>query len=96
MKQMRSRFRLIALLLACGFLLALVVCTGNILKAAGVSLSSLSVLPVIGGASPSPSGSPAPSAAEDPTPIPPETPSDSSVFPVTDIFTNQEYNVFGL
>ena len=32
MKQMRSRFRLLTLLLACAFLLAVVLCTGHVLK----------------------------------------------------------------
>ncbi len=93
MKQMRSRFRLITLLLVCGFLLALAVCTGSVLKTAGVSLSDL---PVIGGSSPAPSVSPSSPPSEETTPVPYETPSDGSVFPATDIFTNPEYNVFGL
>ena len=93
MKQMRSRFRLITLLLVCGFLLALAVCTGNALKTAGVSLSSL---PVIGEASPAPSVFPSPSPAEESPPLPAETPSGGSVSPATDIFTDPEYNVFGL
>ena len=32
MKQMRSRFRFLTLLLVCGFLLTLVLCAGSILK----------------------------------------------------------------
>ena len=41
MKQMRSRFRLITLLLVCAFLLVLAVCSGTALKAAGITLDSL-------------------------------------------------------
>ena len=96
MKQMRSRFRLITLLLVCGFLLALAVCTGSTLKAAGVSLSSLSSLPVISGTSPGPSVSPSSSPAEETTPAPSETPSGSPIPPATDIFADPEYNIFGL
>lgn len=96
MKQMRSRFRFITLLLVCGFLLALAVCTGNALKTAGVSLSSLSSLPVIGGTSPAPSVFPSSSPAEESPPVPAETPSAGPVSPATDIFTDPEYNVFGL
>ena len=40
MKLMRSRFRLIALLLACVFLLTAVVCAASVLKQAGVTLPS--------------------------------------------------------
>ena len=55
MKQMRSRFRLLTLLIVCAFLLTFVLCTGHILKTTGISLSSLS-LPVPGlSASPDPS-----------------------------------------
>lgn len=95
MKQMRSRFRFITLLLVCGFLLTLAVCTGSALKTAGVSLSSLSALsglPAGSGTFPSPSVSPDAS----PSPVPSEMPSDSSVPPETDNSTDQEYNVFGL
>ena len=41
MKQMRSRFRLITLLLACAFLLTVALCAGKTLKTAGVSFSTL-------------------------------------------------------
>ena len=36
MKLLRSRFRLIALLLVCAFLVVLGICTGSALKAAGI------------------------------------------------------------
>ena len=107
MKQMRSRFRLITLLLACAFLLTLVLCTGSVLKATGISLSSLSSLPVIGGtATPDPSvlpdtsvspdaspeGSPAPAPSEaSPEALPEET-----GIPGTDNSPIPEYNLFGL
>ena len=42
MKQMRSRFRLLTLLIVCAFLLTVVLCTGHILKTTGISLSSRS------------------------------------------------------
>ena len=41
MKLMRSRFRLIALLLACVFLLTAVVCTASVLKQTGVTVSAV-------------------------------------------------------
>ena len=59
MKQMRSRFRLLTLLLVCAFFLVFVVCAGNVLRIAGVSLSSLSALPLVGvSASPDKNGLP--------------------------------------
>ena len=97
MKQMRSRFRLITLLLVCAFLLTLVLCTGTVLKAAGVMLNSLTSLPFIGTAA-----SPAPSASSDPapdvefTPAPSELPSEDPSLPGTDNSPVPEYNVFGL
>lgn len=97
MKQMRSRFRLITLLLVCAFVLTLAVCTGSILKESGVTLASLPKLPLIGGApSPDPSVSPDVTPAEDPTPAPSEAPSDGSELPGTDNSPDPEYNVFGL
>ena len=50
MKQLRSRFRLISLLLVCAFLLTLAFCTGTALKTAGITLCSLPALPGIGAA----------------------------------------------
>ena len=99
MKQMRSRFRLIALLLACAFLLVLVLCTGSVLKEAGITLSSLSSVRIPGvSASPDPSVSPEPFSSPDAapeTPAPNLTPSPDD-FPETDISPDPEYNVFGL
>ena len=70
MKQMRSRFRLLTLLIVCAFLLTVVLCTGHVLKTTGVSLSSLS-LPVPGlSASPDPSVSPESSPSPESTPDP--------------------------
>ena len=97
MKQMRSRFRLITLLLVCAFVLTLAVCTGTVLKASGFTLASLPRLPVIGATpSPGPSVSPDASPAGEPTPAPSEAPSEGSELPGTDISPDPEYNIFGL
>ena len=97
MKQMRSRFRLITLLLVCAFVLTLAVCAGSVLKESGVTLASLPKLPLIGcPPSPDPSVTPDASPAEDPTPAPSEAPSDETALPGTDISPDPEYNVFGL
>ena len=97
MNQLRSRFRLITLLLACAFLLTLVLCTANVLKAAGVTLSSLSSLPFIGG-SPSPGPSVSPDSSPDTvlTPGPAVTIPSGNIFPETDNTPDPEYNVEGL
>ena len=100
MKQMRSRFRLLTLLMACAFLLVLVLCTGNVLKTAGIDLNSLSSLLPQPGASVSPdaSVSPGESNTQDSwsiwgfTPAPAET----TPSPGTDNSPNPEYNLFGL
>ena len=97
MKQMRSRFRLVTLLLVCAFLLTLVLCAGSVLKTAGISLSSLSSLPGIGSViSPDPSLSPDSSPETEYTPAPSDWPSDSPEPSETDILPFREYNVFGL
>jgi len=100
MKQMRSRFRLITLLLVCAFVLTLAVCAGSVLKASGITLASLPRLPVIGATpSPGPSVSPDASPSDEATPAPSEAPSDGTVLPGTDISPDPEYNdynVFGL
>lgn len=100
MKQMRSRFRLLTLLLACAFLAAVVLCTGHILKNAGISFSSLS-LPLPGVSvstdpSVSPGLSPAPDTTPDPSALPAEIPSADPAVPGTDNPPEQEYNVTGL
>ena len=98
MKQMRSRFRLITLLLVCAFLLVLAVCTGTALKTAGITLDSLaSSLPAIG-ATPSPDPSVSPDESPDAgfTPAPSVLPALESGFPETDNTPDPEYNVFGL
>ncbi len=106
MKQMRSRFRLLTLLMACAFLLVLVLCTGNVLKTAGVDLNSLSSLLPPPGVSVSPSPSVSPDASGTPdasapldswsvwgsTPAPAET----APSPGTDNSPDPEYNIFGL
>lgn len=97
MKQMRSRFRLITLLLACAFLLATVLCVGNALKAANISLADLLALkPAGGNVSPSPSGSPELSPGPDYSLTPSESPLPENAFPGTDNSPVPEYNVFGL
>lgn len=84
MKLMKSRFRLISLLLLCFFLLTALLCTGASLKAAGVVLPKLNgLLP----ASPSP---PAESPGETPSASPASPPPDGTPEPQAD------YNVFGL
>ena len=103
MKQMRSRFRLITFLLICAFMLVLVLCSGSVLKNTGITLSSLSSLPLIGTAvSPDPSASPYPSVSSDITPVPDLTPCPSgqpssvTLLPGTDNSPVPEYNVLGL
>ena len=97
MKQMRSRFRLITLLLVCAFLIVLALCTGSVLKSAGITLPSLSSLPLIGAtASPDSFVSPAPSVSPDFSPVPSGSPSSGPSFPGTDNSPVPEYNIFGL
>ena len=99
MKQMRSRFRLLTLLLVCAFLLTLVLCAGHVLKTAGISLSSLSLsLPGTSGVpvpAVTPDASPAPELSPAPSEHPPEV-SPAGLNPGTDNPPQQEYNVTGL
>ena len=96
MKQMRSRFRLLTLLIVCAFLLTIVLCSGHILKTAGISLSSLS-LPLPGiSASPDPSASPDASLSPESTPDPWAGFSVENTPPGTDNPPEEEYNVLGL
>ena len=96
MKQMRSRFRLLTLLIVCAFLLTVVLCTEHILKTTGISLSSLS-LPVPGlSASPDPSVSPESSPSPESTPDPWAGFSVENTVPGTDNPPEEEYNVLGL
>lgn len=92
MKLMRSRFRLISLLLACVFLLTAVVCTVSALKQAGIALPSAQQLlpPTV---SPSPEVSP---AEEEPTPAPTDSTTDEILPETTDIQLDSEYNIYGL
>ena len=61
MKQMRSRFRLLTLLLTCAFLLTLILCVGTSLKTAGITLDSLLSAPsAVMTARPEPSVTPDP------------------------------------
>ena len=100
MKQMRSRFRLITLLLVCAFLLTLSLCVGNALKTAGISFSSISIQSITGvTTSPVINVSPDVSPAEEPTPAPSGLPADGSPLPGTDnspVPEYNDYNVFGL
>ena len=86
MKLMRSRFRLISLLLTCVFILTAVVCTVSALKQAGIALpSAQQLLPT----SVSPAG-------EEPTPAPTDSATDEILQETTDIQLNSEYNIYGL
>ena len=99
MKQMRSRFRLLTLLLACAYLLVLAVCTGRILRESGITLSSLLPSAVPGLVSPDPSLSPD-SPAE--TPAAPDAGDDAApgsfreFLQGTDNTPDPEYNTDGL
>ena len=98
MKQMRSRFRLITLLLVCAFLLTLVLCAGKALKVAGVTLSSVSsgVVSVMDKMNPETSVSPEPSPAAESTPGAPESVSPDPALPGTDNSVDLEYDISGL
>ena len=92
MKLMRSRFRLISLLLVCAFLLTVICCAASGLKRAGIDIRSLT--------NAQPSVSPAAETSSSPVPSG-ETPSDES--PQAENNTDgatpnpeSEYNVFGL
>lgn len=100
MKQMRSRFRLITLLLVCAFLLTLSLCAGKVLKEAGISFSSLSIPPIAGVvSSPDPAVSPDGSMAAPSASVPPDAIPAESAVPGTDNSPDPLYNnyeVFGL
>lgn len=91
MKLMRSRFRLITLLLACVFLLTAVVCTASVLKQTGVTVPAVQqILP----ASESPSETSP--AREETAPEPSGNPDNENNSEETDIQPDSEYNIFGL
>ena len=97
MKQMRSRFRFLTLLLVCGFLLTLVLCAGSVLKEMKVSSALQSLLPTVS-VSPAPEPSVLPDAfpASETLPAAPDV-SPSGIDPSdTDNSPLPEYNVFGL
>ena len=102
MKQMRSRFRLLTLLLVCAFLLTVVLCAGSVFREAGVTLSSLlpgpSSLPGVLSPAPSvsPDASPETSPDAETTPSPSDAVSSPDPVPGTDNSPNPEYNIFGL
>ncbi len=97
MKQMRSRFRLLTLLLACAFLLTLVLCAGKTLKTAGITLDTL-LSPTAASGTPQPDSSVTPDpwfGAITVTDAPDTTPAGSEP-PGTDNPPPAEYNLFGL
>ena len=97
MKQMRSRFRLITLLLVCAFLLTMAVCTGSALKSAGITLASLASLPgSLVSVSPAPEGTAGGLPGTESTPAPSESVSPETALPGTDNSPDPEYNTFGL
>ncbi len=97
MKQMRSRFRMITLLLVCAFLLTLSLCAGNALRSAGITLSSFSPSDLIDEIIPvNPSVSPDAFPEADSSPAPSEAIQQETPFPDSDISPNPEYNIFGL
>lgn len=92
MKLMRSRFRLISLLLTCVFLLTAVICAVSALKQAGITLPSAQKL-IPSSVSPSPEASP---AEEKSSPAPTDS-ATGGIFPEeTDIPSDSEYNIYGL
>ena len=92
MKLMRSRFRLISLLLTCVFLLTAVICAASVLKQAGIPVPSARQL-LSPTDSPSPEASP---ADEEATPAPPENTDDESLTEEATIQPDSEYNIYGL
>ena len=91
MKIMRSRFRLISLLLTCVFLLTAVVCAVTALKQAGVALPSVQQV-LQASDSPPPEASP---SAEESTPAPDPSGDENDSEEAT-IQPDSEYNIFGL
>ena len=97
MKQMRSRFRLLTLLLACAFLLTLVLCAGKTLKTSGITLDTL-LSPTAASGTPQPDSSVTPDpwfGAITVTDVPDTTPAGSEP-PGTDNPPPTESNLFGL
>ena len=92
MKLMRSRFRLISLLLACVFLLTTVICAASVIKQSGIAFPSAGPASVAS-ASPAPESLQAPETA---SPAPPELSPDETEAPGTDNSLVSEYNLFGL
>ena len=99
MKLMRSRFRLIALLLACGFLLTAVLCAASVLKQEGFDFSSAWPLLTVSD-SPAPDASPAGAEADpagteaDPAPSGKSDP--ENLTEKVTIQPDSEYNIAGL
>lgn len=97
MKQMRSRFRFLTLLLVCGFLLTLVLCAGSILKEIKVSSALQSLLPTVSVAPvPEPSVLPDAFPSSETLPASPDASPAGTLPSDTDNSPLPEYNVFGL
>lgn len=99
MKLMRSRFRLISLLLTCFFLLTAVLCAASALREAGVLLPFVTLQPSVPPGSAVPgseaSGSETPGSEE--TPAPPDPENSPDIPPEgTGNPPDSEYNIFGL
>ena len=92
MKLMRSRFRLIALLFVCIFLLTAVICAASVMKQAGITFPPVQQT-LTEYESPSSDTS---TADEKETPGPPESSPDGTETPGTDNSPVSEYNLFGL
>ena len=96
MKQMRSRFRLITLLLVCSFLLTVALCTGSALKTAGITLSTISsdVTSIVDTFAAGSSASPETVSEDGTTPAPAETLPEESPLPGADNSPVPEYNQY--
>ena len=94
MKQMRSRFRLITLLLVCAFLLTLALCAGSALKTAGITLSSISsdMTSIVDTFAAGTSASPETASMEETTPVPADVLPEESPLPGADNSPVPEYN----
>ena len=94
MKQMRSRFRLITLLLVCAFLLTLALCAGSALKTAGITLSSISsdMTSIVDTFAAGTSASPETASTEETTPVPSDVLPEEFPLPGADNSPVPEYN----
>ena len=92
MKLLRSRIRLVSILVACAFLVTAALCAGTVLRAGGITLPSLPSLgqDILSGPSAGPEDTPDPDPAS-PAAEPPE-----NTLPGVTLSPDPEYNVFGL